>query len=193
MDTDFYPEIGLPVNNSVSNDPVGLGVTEENITQEFKKLGGATFSVENTLFSAGATSAMFQFDFGENTANFGYCYDRSSGEISIGDVSNWVKVDELANAAFVVLSGNDKSTSFKGLASKIYDTEPSERSSYYDEAAAKEHGDFYVETVTNAYTGVHTVDGYECTFWLYHSYDAMQSGRSGDVYGGNIKFNKSEG
>ena len=195
MDTDFYPEVA-PVGSAGTTAPMtGFGTTEEEITQEFKNQSyqhGASFSVSDMMFLIGADgkTATFQFDFGEASATFNYYVDRSYGEISVGNVSNRLKLTEVANAAFLILSGNDNSTSFKSLPSTVFGTEPTETESYYSEDAAVKQGSSYVETVMDAYTGVYTADDYECTFWLSHCYDAMQVGRLNDRYSGNIKFSK---
>ena len=206
MDTDFSPvqtsNISTPTPSSVPTAqpsptviPTGLGTTEEAITQEFvyqSTRHGASFRVDDTMFVGGDTTGMFQFDFGEEMANFGYCYDRSYGEISIGAVSNFSKLEDLANAAFLILCGNDESTGLKGLVKEVYSGEPTDESqSYYDPEAAEEYGDFYVETRLDTYRGTYTVDGYTCVFRLDHTYDAMKVGRSNDSYSGNIKFSKN--
>ena len=209
MNTDFYPDVISSTDSSVSNKDLGitsqppvesvtlsddlLGTTEEAIYQEFVYQSfrhGASFYVDNTMFVGGDETAMFQFDFGEATANFSYSYDRSFGELSVGAVSNRSKLTELANAAFLILSGDDDSESFKGLISQVWDSEPAHET-YYIEERAEETGSLYVETVLDSYICTYTADDYTCTFSMYHNYDSLEYGISAETYSCNIKFSQS--
>lgn len=200
--TDTVPDVTEPESNTDPVEeptPTGLGTTEDAILQEFKKKSsqhqGASFSVTNPSFtlSVDGKFAQFQFD-APASVSFQYATDQSYGDITIGSVENSSKITELANAAFLILSGSDDSTSFKGFPSQVWDQEPDRETYNHPDCAAGMaplySADYYKECVKDTYTATYTADGYTCTFYLYHDYIALKSGHTGDTYSGNITFTK---
>lgn len=169
----------------------GLSASEQAVVDEFTGYaaqGGTTLTIGEGGYVRSGDGAAIHFTFGNSPGTFSYQLDRSRGEISVSAIPSRTALTEIANAAFLTLSGNGDSTAFQLLPVRALEEGVKERSAHHDAAAAARYGDAYTESVVETFSATMNADNYRCVFSLVHSYHTVHGKRADISYRADIQF-----